>query len=55
MSRAQALLTAFLERDSMLAREMYLDNLNETDQELLVRTYFHLVESTIQQITEFQH
>lgn len=55
MSRAQDLLTSFLEKDSISGREHFLDSLNKEDKALLVRTYFHLVESTIQQSSEFQH
>lgn len=55
MSRAQSLLTSFLERDSIPGREIFLESLGLADRELLVRTYFHLVESTVQQISEFKH
>ena len=55
MSRAQSLLTSFLEQESIDSRQLYIESLDSCDQELLVRTYFHLVESTVQQISEFTH
>ena len=55
MNKAQDLLTAFLEKNNFVARQSYLDELTHDDQELLIRTYFHLVESTVRQISEFKH
>ena len=55
MSRAQNLLTTFLEQNSIQKRQIFLESLNGEDRELLVRTYFHLVESAVRQISEFKH
>lgn len=55
MSRAQSLLTTFLENESFSKRQIFIDSLEVDDRELLVRTYFHLVESAIQQTSEFKH
>lgn len=55
MSLAQSLLTSFLERSNFYQKQMFLDSLTLEEKELLIRTYFHLVESTVQQSSEFTH
>lgn len=55
MTRAQDLLTTFLEKDTFIKKQIFVDSLQRDEHELLVRTYFHLVESAVQQTSEFKH
>jgi hypothetical protein len=48
MERVQKLLTSFLEKPTLLAKERYLNSLSATERDLMIRAYFHLVENAIQ-------
>lgn len=55
MERVQRLLTCFLERPTLLAKERYLKTLGALERDLMIRAYFHLVENTILSNTSFKH
>lgn len=55
MERVQRLLTSFLERPSLMAKERYLKSLGTMDRDLLIRAYFHLVENTILSNVKLKH
>ena len=47
MERIQELLIGLLSQKSFRQKQDYLDSLNHHNFELLVRTYFHIVDSTV--------
>lgn len=55
MERVQRLLTSFLEKPTLLAKERYLNSLGALERDLMVRAYFHLVENTILSNTGLKH
>ena len=55
MERVQRLLTSFLEKPTLLAKERYLGSLGAMERDLLIRAYFHLVENTILSNADLKH
>lgn len=55
MERVQKLLTSFLEKPTLLAKERYLKSLNALERDLMIRAYFHLVENTILSNFDLKH
>ncbi|MDX9732370.1 MAG: hypothetical protein RBT63_11415 [Bdellovibrionales bacterium] len=55
MERVQGLLTAFLEKSTLQAKERYLDSLGAMERDLMIRAYFHLVENTILANFDLKH
>ena len=55
MERVQKLLTKFLEKPTLLAKERYLNSLGAMEKDLMIRAYFHLVENTILTNADFKH
>lgn len=55
MERVQGILTNFLEKPSLHAKELFLDSLSAVEQDLIIRAYFHLVENTILANFELKH
>ena len=55
MERVQKLLTTFLEKPSLLAKERFLNSLKPVERDLMIRAYFHLVENTILNNTDLRH
>lgn len=55
MTRANQLFERFLEHETLESRRVFLDNLESNERELLIHTYFHLVESTVRQISDQNH
>ena len=55
MERVQKLLTTFLEKPSLLAKERFLNSLKPVERDLMIRAYFHLVENTILSNTDLRH
>ena len=47
IQRIQELLTELLSKKSFQQKQSYLNSLNHQNFELLVRTYFHIVDSTV--------
>ena len=55
MERVQKLLTSFLEKPTLLAKERYLNSLGAMERDLMIRAYFHLVENTILSNYDLKH
>lgn len=55
MDRVQRLLTNFLEKPTLLAKERYLKSLGAMERDVMIRAYFHLVENTIRSNSSFKH
>lgn len=55
MKKVQGLLTGFLDCKSLQAKRGYLDRLPAEDFELLVRSYFQLVDNTILAHSNIRH
>ncbi len=55
MERVQKVLTNFLEKPTLLAKERYLNSLGAMERDLLIRAYFHLVENTILSNADLKH
>ena len=55
MERVQRLLTNFLEKPTLLAKERYLNSLGAMEKDLMIRAYFHLVENTILSNVNLKH
>ncbi len=55
MERVQRLLTCFLEKPTLLAKERYLNSLGAMEKDLMIRAYFHLVENTILSNSDLKH
>ncbi len=55
MERVQKLLTTFLEKPSLFAKERFLNSLSPVERDLMIRAYFHLVENTILSNTDLRH
>ena len=55
MTKAQDLLNIFLKQDNAIKRQKFLGGLDTQDYELLLRTYFHLVESSIRESINLHH
>lgn len=55
MERVQNLLTNFLEKPTLQAKESFLEELPQTERDLMIRAYFHLVENTILANFDLKH
>lgn len=55
IAKIQQLLTEFIAQPSHSSKMKYLQNLDPKDYELLVRTYFHIVESTMFHTNPLRH
>ena len=55
MNRIQSLLTGLLSKKSFYQKQSYLNSLDTDNFELLVRTYFHIVDSTLLASLERTH
>jgi hypothetical protein len=55
ITKIQELLTQFIARTSHRAKMEYLNSLEADQYELLVRTYFHILENTVLAATPFKH
>ncbi len=55
MDRIQTLFTLLIEQDSMDDKLEFLSSLELEDYEILLRTYFHLVENTLLASLPFKH
>lgn len=53
--RIQSVFTGLVSKKSFREKKMYLDRLNSENFEILVRTYFHIVDNTIMTINRVQH
>ena len=55
MGKIQHLLDGLIERESFIEKQRYLNSLDHESYEIVVRTYFHLLESTIRASHKVQH
>jgi hypothetical protein len=55
MERVQNLLTSFLEKPTLQAKELFLGELPQAERDLMIRAYFHLVENTILANFDLKH
>jgi hypothetical protein len=55
VSRVQELFTDLIGKKSLYEKQMFLDTLKVEDFELLMRTYFHIVENTILASDNYKH
>ncbi len=55
MSKVQELLTQWLERPTFSEKRSFLDSLPADQHELLIRAYFHLVDTTIMTHSTLRH
>ena len=55
MDKIQDLFTDFIECETLQAKEDYLRNLDSDSYEILLRTYFHIVENTILASSPHKH
>ena len=47
MKRIESLFTGLVAEKSFASKKKYLNNLNEENFEIIVRTYFHIVDNTV--------
>lgn len=55
IDRIQTLFTAFAEKKNLREKQAYLQSLDEESYEIIVRTYFHIVDSTLQSSFPVKH
>lgn len=55
MDRIQQLFSTFLQKKSVSEKLLFLETLSASEYELLVRTYFHIVENSVLASSEFKH
>lgn len=55
MKAVQDLLAEFVKRETLPAKLDYLSNLKRDQLELLIRTYFNIVENAIFEATDYKH
>lgn len=55
VEKVQRLLTEFLEKKSLRAKQDYLSKLDQTTHDLLLRTYFNIVENSIFESEDLKH
>lgn len=55
LDRIQNIFSDFANRESLEEKQAYLDSLDEQTYELLVRTYFNIVENAVLESTELKH
>lgn len=47
IDKVQAVFSDFLEQKTIVSKQIYLSNLDKESFEILVRTYFHIVENSV--------
>lgn len=55
LDRIQNIFNDFVNRQSLEEKQAYLDSLDEKTFELLVRTYFNIVENAVLESTDLKH
>jgi hypothetical protein len=55
IKRVQGILSDFISQKSLMEKQTFLKELSDEDYELLVRTYFNIVDNAILESTEFKH
>jgi hypothetical protein len=55
ISKVQKILSEFVNKQSLWEMRDYLDELDNETLELLIRTYFNIVENTVLESSEYKH
>ncbi len=55
MDKIQELFSDLITKESFEEKQRYINNLNPDNYEILLRTYFHIVESTLLTATNYKH
>lgn len=55
LNRIQELFTELIHRDSLIDKQIYLQSLDPESYELLLRTYFHIVDNSVLQAGSEPH
>lgn len=55
VERIQKILSDFISKTSLLDKQEFLENLDQDTYDLLLRTYFNIVENSIYEQGEFKH
>lgn len=55
IKRVQNILSDFIAQKSLMEKEKFLKDLDKEGYELLVRTYFNIVDNAVLESTEFKH
>lgn len=55
MERIQSLIVELMKRPSLAEKRRYLHGLNQDSYEMVVRAYFHIVDSTLQAASQPMH
>ena len=55
INKVQAILTEFIQKTTIRAKREYLSSLNAETYELLIRTYFNIVENTVFKASKYRH
>ena len=55
MDKIQELFSDLITKDSFEEKKAYIQTLNPDNYEILLRTYFHIVESTLLTATNYKH
>ena len=55
VKRVQGILSDFISQKSIVEKQRFLKNLDEESYELLVRTYFNIVDNAILESAKFKH
>ena len=55
LARIQDLLAEFMDKSTLKEKRRFLDTLEDEDHDLLVRTYFNIIENSIHSVTPFKH
>jgi hypothetical protein len=55
MDRIQNLFTELIEKFSFNEKERYVSSLDPESREILLRTYFHIVDNSVMAATSFKH
>ena len=55
LARIQDLLAEFMDKSTLKQKRKFLDTLGQEDHDLLVRTYFNIIENSIHSVVPFKH
>lgn len=55
MKRIQDLFSGLIEKETLQEKKDFINGLNRKDYEILLRTYFHILDSTLLTATELKH
>ena len=55
IKKVQGILSDFIAQKTMVDKQRFLKNLDKTSYELLVRTYFNIVDNAVLEASKFKH